>query len=196
MDASPTENANAELALKIKRLVEERGWNQEEFARIANLNRHTVRQILRGGDRRLRNATISDCARALGLTVNELRTQPLEKLLPRMAQGAAGTADNLLRRTYDQATQPDLRAWLERNAERARQLSEDEIEELLAAQGDDGPLSAVGVETFVRRIERRRQLYRQIDVIAGTEYLGLLEQLVTLIHDKVRPATADVREPS
>jgi transcriptional regulator with XRE-family HTH domain len=184
-----------ELALKIKRLVEERGWNQDEFARIANFNRHTARQIMRGGERTLRNATIGKCARALGVTVNELHTQPLEKLLARMAQGAAGLPSDLLRRTYDLATQPDLRAWLERNADRARQLSEDEMDELLAAQGDDGPLSAVGVETFVRRIERRRALYRQVDVIAGSEYLGLLEQLVALIHDKVRPPR-DPLEPT
>ncbi len=51
------------LAGKIARLVQERGWNQEDFARIANLNRHTVRQILQHGDqRRLRNATIMSCA--------------------------------------------------------------------------------------------------------------------------------------
>src|SRR5271166_2541064 len=65
---------NSELAAKIARLVEERGWNQEEFARIARLNRHTVRQILvEGGSRTLRNSTISCCARALGLSVSELR---------------------------------------------------------------------------------------------------------------------------
>src|SRR5262245_24675675 len=62
-----------DLASKIARLVQERGWNQEDFARIANLNRHTVRSILqRSTGRRLRNATIMSCARALGLTVNEL----------------------------------------------------------------------------------------------------------------------------
>src|SRR5207253_3901217 len=75
----------ADLAAKIARLVEERGWNQEDFARIAGLNRQTVRQILlQNGDRRLRNATISACAKALGLSVSELRTVPLERLLPRM----------------------------------------------------------------------------------------------------------------
>ena len=31
------------LAAKIARLVEERGWNQEDFARITKLNRQTVR---------------------------------------------------------------------------------------------------------------------------------------------------------
>ena len=49
--------SGAELANKIARLVEERGWNQEDFARISKLNRHTIRQILQGGPkRRLRNA--------------------------------------------------------------------------------------------------------------------------------------------
>ncbi|MGL4551978.1 MAG: hypothetical protein ACRC33_12435, partial [Gemmataceae bacterium] len=77
------------LALKIRRLVEERGWNQEEFARIARLNRHTARQILLPGpQRKLRNATVLACARAFGLSVSELRDHPLERLLPRMAHGA------------------------------------------------------------------------------------------------------------
>src|ERR671934_3143430 len=75
----------AELAAKIARLVQERGWNQEDFARITQLNRQTVRHILQQtSDRRLQNATISACARALGVTVHELRTLPLERLLPRM----------------------------------------------------------------------------------------------------------------
>jgi transcriptional regulator with XRE-family HTH domain len=176
------------LATKIKRLVEERGWNQEEFARIARLNRHTVRQILlTGAQRRLRNATISACARALGLTVSELREQPLDKLLPRMVEGA-GAGTDALRRLVDQITQPDLRAWVERNPERARRLSEQEMEELLAMQGPEGPLSAFGVDAFVQRIERRRRLLQQVHAIAGTEYLDLLEQLVALLHEKVRPA--------
>ena len=48
---------------------------------LSLLNRHTVRQILHGGPkRRLRNATVSQCADALGLTVSELRTLPIERL--------------------------------------------------------------------------------------------------------------------
>jgi hypothetical protein len=176
-----------DLAHKITRLVEERGWNQEEFARMTRLNRHTVRQILLpGGQRRLRNATISACARALGLSVNELRTQPLERLLPRMAEGASDGPDGL-RRLYEQATQPELRAWMERNPDRARQLSEDEVDELLSLQGTGGPLTAFGVEGFVERIERRRKVVQQVHAIAGTEYLDLLEQLVLLLFEKVQP---------
>lgn len=182
-----TTSDNAEMARKIRRLVEERGWNQEEFARISRLNRHTVRQILLPGEtRRLRNATVSACARALGLTVSELRDQPLDRLLPRMVEGAAGP-DDALRRTYDQATQPELRAWLERNPDRARQFSADELDELLALQGYGGPLTSVGVEVIAQRIERRRRIVRQVEVIAGTEYLPLLEQLVELLHDRVQP---------
>jgi hypothetical protein len=187
MGMEETSSEQAELVLKVKRLVEERGWNPEEFARITRLNRHTVRQILGGGNqRRLRNSTISACARALGLTVNELRTVGLEKLLPRMVEGGGAGSDDY-RRMYEQATQPELRSWMERNPDRARQLSEDEMDELLSLQGTGGPLTAFGVEGFVQRIERRRKLVEQIHAIAGTEYLELLEQLVGLLYDKVQP---------
>jgi hypothetical protein len=176
-----------ELALKIKRLVQERGWNKEDFARFTRLNRHTVRQILGpGGQRSLRNATISSCARALGLTVSELRNQPLEKLLPRMVEGAGGPGD-ALRRMFAQATQPELRAWMDRNPDRLRRLSGEEMDELLSLQGEGGPLTAFGVDAFVQRIERRRKLVGQVRAIAGTEYLDLLEQLVGLLYDKVQP---------
>ena len=186
MDESSPEMAD--LALKIKRLVEERGWNQEDFARSTRLNRHTVRQmLLPGGSRRLRNATISACARALGITVNELRTHSLERLLPRMAEGGNTGPDDALRRAYEQATLPELRAWLERNPDRARKLGEEDLEELLAMQGEGGPLTAFGVDAFVQRIERRRKVVEHVHAIAGTEYLELLEQIVSLLHDKVQP---------
>jgi hypothetical protein len=179
---------HSELAGKIARLVEERGWNQEEFARIARLNRHTVRHILvEGGARSLRNATVSACARALGLSVSELRTTPLERLLPKMREGQPANGDDGARRLYDRATQPELLGWMERNPDRARQLSADEIDELLSLQGTGGPLTAFGVEGFVDRIERRRKLIQQIYAITGTEYLDLLEQLVGLIFEKVQP---------
>src|SRR5205814_7094249 len=96
---TPIQLTSSDLAVKIARLVEERGWNQEDFARIAGLNRQTVRQILQhNSDRRLRNATISACARALGLAVSELRTLPLERLLPRMNSPRHGDGDALQQR--------------------------------------------------------------------------------------------------
>jgi hypothetical protein len=104
-----------------------------------------------------------------------------------MADGASGAADDVLRRMYDLATQPELRAWMERNSDRARLLSEDEMDELLSLQGTGGPLTGFGVEGFVQRIERRRKLIQQVQAVAGTEYLELLEQLVSLLYEKVQP---------
>jgi hypothetical protein len=178
----------AGLALKIRRLVQERGWNQEEFARIARLNRHTAREILlpptpERKQRKLRNATVLACAKAFGLSVSELRDQPLERLLPRMAHGAAN-ADGPVRRRHELATNPDLKGWIERNSERARQLDDDEFDELLALQDS---LGAIGVEGFVQRIERRRKLLQRVEAISATEYLDLLEQFVSLLFDKVKP---------
>jgi len=176
----------AGLAAKIARLVEERGWNQEDFVRNAGLNRQTVRQILQeNGDRRLRNGTVSRCARALSLSVNELRNMPLERLLQRISAPPAG-ADGA-RRLYDQATQPELQAWIERNPDRAGRLSPEAIDELLSLQGTGGPLTSFGVEHFVELMERKEKLIEKVHTIAATEYLELLEQLVTLLYEKVQP---------
>ncbi|AWM38876.1 helix-turn-helix protein [Gemmata obscuriglobus] len=183
--ASP--GLGAELANKIARLVEERGWNQEDFARISGLNRHTVRQILQGGPKRqLRNTTVSQCADALGLTVSELRTLPLERLLPRM-HGKPADDDESLKLLDERAQLPDLVGWLERNRNRAAELRPDEVLELLDMQAPSGPLVKLGVETCVDLIERRRHLVCKVKEIAGTEYFEFLEQFVKLIHDKVKP---------
>jgi transcriptional regulator with XRE-family HTH domain len=182
-----TSDSPVDLAGKIARLVEERGWNQEEFARIAGLNRHTVRHILiPGGTQRLRNATVLACARALNVTVNDLRTLSLGKLLARAAEAVQSRDEEAWRRLYRLATQPELTAWIERNPERARALDRAEVEEVLALQ-ERGALLTFGVEAFIERLERRRRLVQQVLAIAGTEYLELLEQLVVLLYEKVQP---------
>ena len=187
MNGAALGSAGAELANKIARLVEERGWNQEDFARISQLNRHTVRQILNTGPkRRLRNATVSQCAEALGLTVSELRNLSLERLLPRM-HGKPPDDGEALKLLYERAALPDLVNWLERNKDRAAELQPDEVQELLDLQAPGGPLEKVGVENFVDVIERRRRILCQVREIANTEYLELLEQLVRLIFEKVQP---------
>jgi DNA-binding XRE family transcriptional regulator len=185
-DLPPSDSA--ELVRKIARLVEERGWNQGDFARIAQLNRQTARLILLESGKKLRNATVGRCARALGLTVHELRSLPLEQLLERMnGQSRPPAADPGVQRRYELATQPELRAWLERNPERAQRLSPAELDELLSLQGTGGPLTSFGVEHFVEQLERRRRLVEQVQVIAGTEYLDVLEKLVGLLYEKVQP---------
>jgi transcriptional regulator with XRE-family HTH domain len=178
-------NSTPTLATKIARLVEERGWNQEEFARIANLNRQTVRQILLEGDRKLRNTTVLACARALGLPVSDLRTLPLDRLLARINGQAPLPPEDPVRILYEKASNPQLLAWIERNPDRARQLSADEIDELMSIP--DETLSGFGVEHFIEVIERKRRLIQQVHAIAGTEYLDLLEKLVALLYDKIQP---------
>lgn len=184
---TPTSGSGVELANKIARLVEERGWNQEDFARISKLNRHTIRQILHGGPkRRLRNATVSQCAEALGLTVSELRNLPLERLLMRM-HGRPPADEEALKLLEERAALPTLISWLERNKDRATTFRADEVQELLDMQAPGGPLDKLGVEQCVDMIERRRTLLCQVREIAATEYLDLIEQFVGLLHDKVKP---------
>lgn len=187
MNAASPGPTGSELANKIARLVEERGWNQEDFARISDLNRHTCHQILHGGPKRgLRNTTVNQCAKALGLTVSELRTLPLDRLLPRM-HGKPAADDESLKLLYERAALPALVAWLDRNKDRAAQLRPDEIQELLDMQAPGGPLDKVGVESCVEMLERRRLLICRVKEIAGTEYFDFLEQCVKLVHEKVKP---------
>lgn len=173
------------LAAKIARLVEERGWNQEDFARITKLNRQTVRQILLNHGRKPHNATVQACAKALGLSVAELRSLPIDRLLPRMHGHGPVEDDENLRRLYGRAAQPELLAWLERNAERSGQLTPAEVDELLEFQ-QNGSLASIGVERCVELIERRRRLIEQVRAITRTEFLALLEQVVGLLFEKVQ----------
>lgn len=173
------------LCAKIARLVEERGWNQEEFARQASLHRLTVRHILLGPERRLHNATVSACARSLDLSVAELRTEPLSRLLSKIRHPAPPS--EATRRLFEEAMQPELKAWLERNPGRAAQLTADEIDELLSLQGTGGPLTTFGVAHYVGLLERRRKLIEQVTAVAGTEYIDFLEQFVGILYEKIQP---------
>ena len=103
-----------------------------------------------------------------------------------MRDAHPANGDGHLKRLYDLATQPELLAWLERNPDRSRQLTVEEVDELLAFQ-NMSTLPEVGVEAFVERLERRRRLIQRIHVVARTEYLELLEQLVFLLYEKVQP---------
>jgi transcriptional regulator with XRE-family HTH domain len=172
-----TAQEGPELARKIARLVEEKGWNQEDFARIARLNRHTVRHILRGQlKRQLRNATISQCAEALGLTVSELRDLPLECLLARM-HGQLPPTSEALRLLRERATLPELIQWIDEHPERAAAFSLAEVEELLAAQEPGGYLEQLDVETAITLLEQRRRIMQALRQITDTECLDAVERL-------------------
>jgi hypothetical protein len=92
-----------------------------------------------------------------------------------------------LRVLYERATQPELLAWLQAHPERAATLTPEEIDELLSLQGTGGPLTEFGVAQFVDHIERRRKILEQAAVIAGTEYVDLLEQFVGVLYEKIQP---------
>lgn len=180
-------NANLNLSVKIARLVEEKGWNQEDFANISGLNRQTVRQILQpNGDRSLRNSTVAACARALGVPVHELRALSLERLLARISRPSLFNGDEGGSRLLDLATNPELRAWIERNPQRSRELRPEEIEELLKLQ-EGQMLTSLGVDSVVAKMERRRILFDQVRAIANTEYLDALEVIVDLMYDRIQP---------
>ncbi len=171
------------LQNKIAALVEERGWNQEEFARITRLHRHTIRKILLGPAFKLRNATVESCARALGISVHDLHQRPLDFLLHQIRQSNAPELGRHFQRLQDQAYQPDLKSWIERNPERARTLSSKDADELVLFQ-KSGNFNTSSLEAFVIRLERKRRLLEKIHHLQSSKNLELLEQMVDLMHQQ------------
>ncbi len=181
MNGHPTET-DVGLSGKIAALVRERGWCQSEFAQRAGLSLQTAREILRGlCRRRLRNRTVFSCAQALGLSVADLqrRSEPAKSI----SNGNFRMEDW----RYDLATQPRVRDWLENEKTEAARYSQEEIDELLSIQGTGGPLTDEGLVAARHLLDRKRELIRRVQAIAGTEYLGLLESMVHWLFKRVQP---------
>jgi lambda repressor-like predicted transcriptional regulator len=183
-------DSDASLSGRIAALVRERGWCQKEFARRAGLSVQTVREILeRSCPRRLRNRTIFGCAQALGISVAELRGDNGAH----SKDAANGNGRSLLEEDlrYDLATQPQVKEWLQNQRTEATQYSREEIGELLSIQGTGGPLTVDGLAAARRLVERKRELIQRVHVIAGTEYLGLLESVVSWLFQRIQPYASE-----
>ena len=173
-------SATALVAPKIARLARAKGWTHQQFAAAAKFNRHTARKILEDHPKWLRADTVKACADALGVSVDELHHAPLPQLLARLARSGSAAPTAEVR-----SLQPALADWLE--AHPRHDLSELEIEELASLQGTGGPLTEDGVLAYVDRIRRKRQLLRHIEILAGTSYLPLLEELSDLMLASLDP---------
>ena len=152
---------------------------------MSHLNRQTVRLFQQPRKRGLHNATVSACAKALGLSVNELQAR-LSNTCCRTCIARRRSARRRSIPLYDRATQPEVLTWITAEPPAHRQLTDLEVNELLSLQGTGGPLTTIGVEHYVGLIERKRKLLGRVHAVAGTEYLNLLEQLVELLYEKVQ----------
>jgi Helix-turn-helix len=168
---SSTNNPETPLGLvgKIARLAGERGWDVAAFAQAASLHRATAQQILAGTARRLQDNTVKACADAFGVSPLELRVEPITTLIAKMREPIAASEEvEALRASFPV-------------------LTDDDVSEILAVQEERGPQSPFAMGEHARRLERRRRLANKVLIVAGTEYVDLLEQFVDLLYEKVQP---------
>ncbi len=177
------EDTNESIQKKIATLVEERGWNQEEFARTTRLNRHTIRKILLGPAFKLRNATIESCARALGISVHDLHIRTTDALVVLLRQSSLVEQGKHFQRLQDQTFQPDLKLWVERYPERARTLSSRDVDDLILFQ-KAGNFNTSSLEAFVIRLERKRRILEKLSHLKNSKHLEMLEQMIDLMHQQ------------
>jgi hypothetical protein len=168
---SSTNNSETPVGLvgKIARLAGERGWDVAAFAQAASLHRATAQQILAGTARRLQDNTVRACAEAFGVSCLALRCEPIATLLAQMREPIAASEEvAALRASFPL-------------------LTDDDINEVLAVKEERGPQSPFAMGEHARRLERRRRLANKVLIVAGTEYVDLLEQFVDLLYEKVQP---------
>lgn len=167
---------------KLARLVREKGWTPRHLAQAAKIDPRTAAALCAGSKKKARNDIVKAAANALGLTVDELHHVELPVLLRRVreAESAAAPVERLRQR------QPALADWLENTPQ--HDLTPLEIEELASLQGTGGPLTAAGLEEWMERLRRKRQLLRRTEILAGTSYLPLLEEITRLMLAELDPS--------
>lgn len=170
---------------KIARLITQKGWNQEEFARVARINRHTVRKILKGPAFKLRNSTVESCARAFGLTPDHLIQNPIDLLLSRMDTTLAPMQQQRHRQLLEGATRNELKHWLEKHPERSHLLDASAIEEILGYQRNPS-FNASNLETLILRLERKARVLEKVRHLNHPRHLEVLEHLLDTMHSNLQ----------
>jgi len=169
------------LQQKIARLISQKGWNQEDFARISRLNRHTVRKIVLGKEFKLRNSTLESCARAFGLTPDQLTHSPLELLLSKLDTNQTPVQQQRYRRLLEGITREELKHWMEKHPDRARMLDSAAIDEILSFQKNPS-FNQGNLETLILRLERKGRILEKVRHLNHPRHLEVLEHLLDTMH--------------
>lgn len=169
------------LQQKIARLITQKGWNQEDFARISRLNRHTVRTIMLGKEVKLRNSTLESCARAFGFTPDQLIQSPLELLLSKLDTNQTPVQQQRYRRLLEGITREELKNWMEKHPDRARLLESSAIDEILSFQTNPS-FNPGNLETLILRLERKARILEKVRHLNHPRHLEVLEHLLDTMH--------------
>jgi transcriptional regulator with XRE-family HTH domain len=157
------------LADNVQRLMAHEGCTVEELARRCALSRATIKGIL-AGTQRPQARTLHRLAGGLGVDVDEL------------FQNSA----TLAQRRFDRATNPAVEHFVRRHPQRFEDWLPDDFDELYSQFGTGGALTEEGVAAVAEKIDLKRRVHAQVDLILETAEAQLLEQMVEVLYRRVK----------
>lgn len=171
----------AQIARRIRACCMERGWDEVELARRADVSRTTLYHLRLGKIRRPRITTLTALAEAFEL--------PLERFLwghCEPPQSAAMSRSGEVQ-DFDRSTNQAVRQVYEEHPELFLNWTDREWEELYSTFGVGGALNEDGVISNARQINESRHTRRQLDVIMETHLREVATRMIESLYRMVIP---------
>jgi len=189
----------ARLAARVEAVCLSRGWDRNELARQAGISRTTLYSLEHGLTRRPHGSTLHRLAAALGVSPAEF-WNPIEtdsgasRAATEQPMAEADIlADDLDRRhLFDRSTNTVIPAVRADHPELFAGWTAQEWDELYSTFGTGGQLSTSGVRETARKVNRKRETLRQLNVLLETHLGEVAANLIASLFRMVRP---DVSPP-
>ena len=170
------------LKHRLRRLRLQRGWNVEELARRAGVSRTTMYLLEKGITATPRAKTLQQIARTLDVPVEELAPEWTHLSDDRNETGNIRSPE----RTYERAINRSLNSVVENIYDSHPQLflnwSPTDWDELYGTFGVGGALTPAGVLDSAEKINRRKTVAHQLQVVLETEHAETAVRLIQALY--------------
>jgi transcriptional regulator with XRE-family HTH domain len=170
-----------QIARRIRACCMERGWDEVELARRADVSRTTLYNLRHANSRRPRITTLTSLADAFEM--------PLERFLwgepSSVYIGSREFSEGSNR--FNRRTNQEVQAVHDEHPDLFQQWTDREWEELYSTFGVGGALSPEGVLESAGEINQARETRRQLNIVLETHLKEVATQMVESLYRMVVP---------
>ena len=171
----------AQIARRIRACCMERGWDEVELARRADVSRTTLYHLRLGKIRRPRITTLNSLAEAFEITLEHFLWGQSEPLRHLASSRSSASGD------FDRSTNQAVRQVRDEHPQLFVNWTDREWEELYSTFGVGGALNETGVLSNARQINESRRTRRQLDVVLETHLREVAAKMVESLYRMVVP---------
>lgn len=170
-----------QISRRIRACCMERGWDEVELARRADVSRTTLYNLRQGNCRRPRITTLTSLADAFEM--------PLERFLwgEPFSTSIETRSFNDGANRFNRRTNKEVQAVHEEHPHLFQHWTDREWDELYSTFGVGGALSPEGVLENARDINQSRETRRQLNVVLETHLKEVATQMVESLYRMVVP---------